>query len=82
MMLDIENQIFGWFSCFFEYISGCNLYKIQMASAFSLPKIFENNICTLKFTSKNAKFLELVSKELNHLAAILHVYAGGLNFMK
>ena len=27
-------------------------------------------------------YLELVSKELNHLAAILHVYAGGLNFMK
>ena len=27
-------------------------------------------------------FIELVSKELNHLAAILHVYAGGLNFMK
>ena len=26
--------------------------------------------------------LELVSKELNHLAVILHVYAGGLNFMK
>ena len=26
--------------------------------------------------------LKLVSKELNHLAAILHVYAGGLNFMK
>ena len=25
--------------------------------------------------------LELVSKELNHLEAILHVYAGGLNFM-
>ena len=23
-----------------------------------------------------------VSKELNHLAAILHVYAGGVNFMK
>ena len=27
-------------------------------------------------------YLELVSKELNHLAAILHVYAGGLIFMK
>ena len=27
-------------------------------------------------------FLELVSKELNHLAAILHVYAGSLNFYK
>ena len=26
--------------------------------------------------------VELVSKELNHLAAILHVYAGGLIFMK
>ena len=26
--------------------------------------------------------VELVSKELNHLTAILHVYAGGLNFMK
>ena len=26
-------------------------------------------------------FLELVSKELNHLAAILHVYARGLIFM-
>ena len=26
--------------------------------------------------------LELVPTELNHLAAILHVYAGGLNFMK
>ena len=26
---------------------------------------------------KNRKILELVSKELNHLAAILHVYAGG-----
>ena len=26
--------------------------------------------------------LELVSEELNHLAAILHVYAGGLIFMK
>ena len=25
--------------------------------------------------------VELVSKELNHLSAILHVYAGGLNFM-
>ena len=26
--------------------------------------------------------LELVSKELNHLAAILHVYAGGFIFIK
>ena len=26
--------------------------------------------------------LELVSKQLNHLEAILHAYAGGLNFMQ
>ena len=31
---------------------------------------------------KAANGLELVSKELNNLAAILHVYAGGLIFMK
>ena len=30
----------------------------------------------------NTLLVELVSKELNHLAAILQVYAGGLNFMK
>ena len=34
------------------------------------------------FRSRDAFVVELVSKELNHLAAILHVYAGGLNFMK
>ena len=28
------------------------------------------------------QYVELVSKELNHLAAILHVYAGSLIFMK
>ena len=32
--------------------------------------------------SREAPFLELVSKELNHLVAILHVYARGLNLMK
>ena len=35
-------------------------------------------LCSSGFSSK----VELVSRELNHLAAILHVYAGGLNFMK
>ena len=33
-------------------------------------------------TLKKSVMVELVSKELNHLAAILHVYAEGLNFMK
>ena len=36
-----------------------------------------------KIPSKyNVTWVELVSKELNHLAAILHVYADGLNFIK
>ena len=38
-----------------------------------------------KFPNEGYKLelvLELVSKELNHLAAILHVYVGGLIFMK
>ena len=34
------------------------------------------------YLQEEAQDLELVSKELNHLAAILHVYAGGLIFMK
>ena len=38
-----------------------------------------NEVVEKKFWGSN---VELVSKELNHLAAILHVYAGGLNFMK
>ena len=34
------------------------------------------------FKNLYAMEVELVSKELNHLVAILHVYAGGLNFLK
>ena len=30
----------------------------------------------------DGSYIELVSKELNHLVAILNVYAGGLIFMK
>ena len=44
-----------------------------------------NNTFTEIITLESSIFmqkLELVSKELNHLAAILHVYAGGLIFMK
>ena len=36
----------------------------------------------LKYDTVEGPDLELVSKELNHLAAILHVYAGSLKFMK
>ena len=46
----------------------------------SQPKMLLYNI--MYFLQKDDIMLELVSMELNHLAAILHVYAGGLNFMK
>ena len=42
-----------------------------------------DRICGVIQTFMNVSLrLELVSEELNHLAAILHVYAGGLIFMK
>ena len=40
------------------------------------------NFPTLFYYWFHEETVELVPKELNHLAAILHVYAGGLNFMK
>ena len=51
----------------------------ELGGTFAVIKV------SIEFTiSQNllGHHLELVSKELNHLAAILHVYAGGLNFMK
>ena len=42
-------------------------------------QVFEN---VLRNNQVIGYMVELVSKELNHLAAILHVYAGGLIFMK
>ena len=40
------------------------------------------NLAVLHVKTLSWRVLELVSKELNHLAAILHVYAGVLIFMK
>ena len=42
-------------------------------------RVVEFQTCQLH---KTLDYIELVSKGLNHLAAILHVYAGGLIFMK
>ena len=44
-------------------------------------KVFEKEKMTRFARSKGSK-VELVSKELNHLTAILHVYARSLIFMK
>ena len=58
-----------------------NDYKEPWYTYFLL-NMNENFLCIKVQSSDKDKILELVSKELNHLAAILHVYAGGLNFMK
>jgi hypothetical protein len=44
--------------------------------------IFQGSLKFEPMGQFHAFLVELVSKELNHLAAILHVYAGGLKFMK
>ena len=41
-------------------------------------------MCTLNYVVNSdtcALIFELVSKKLNHLAAILHIYAGGLHLL-
>ena len=86
-------QIIAWYM--FLFTDGANKYVISWTVKFV---IYSQMIPELGFSSKNSftksthvKHLvtfqmcleiELVSKELNHLAAILHVYAGDLNFMK
>ena len=63
---------------------------IQNSSNQDISKMREKKKIALKNIScqlkeeeeKEQEEVELVSKELNHLAAILYVYAGGLNFMK
>ena len=44
---------------------------------------FNTSLIPIMISYSKIQFaVELVSKELNHLAAILHVYAGGLNSIK
>ena len=62
------------------------LYISHLITLFLFQSTYVDNRKDLSFF-KNIFFqdeisIELVSKEFNHLAAILHVYAGGLNFMK
>ena len=62
---------------------GPNLSLPKQSLEFQYQFFLYFNLKQKTFFTKNIGHrLELVSKELNHLAAILHVYAGGLNFMK
>ena len=51
---------------------------IMLSCGNAVTAAFADFLVAIIFTVS----VELVSKELNYLAAILHVYAGGLNFMK
>ena len=51
-------------------------------STTSMAPLFTNQMQQLFGGLGQGKFLELVSMEVNHLAANLRVYAGDLNFMK
>ena len=59
-------------------------FKIFNFIKFSWPLVRETSQKSDAsiFLNFHDLWLELVSKELNRLSAILHVYAGGLNFMK
>ena len=61
------------------------IHKMKYQGQISDPQLAdwarETHLNSLKFVMQQLS-VELVSKELNHLAAILYVYAGGLNFMK
>ena len=65
-----------------QVISVCE-NKIHVAIGYGLANVIVlEGTVTLVVKNSGEAHLELVSKELNHLAAILQVYAGGLNFMK
>ena len=62
-----------------------NLEHFILYYLFFISKLKKANFSEMRSQHEAHKYvviLELVSKELNHLAAILHVYAGGLNFVK
>ena len=58
--------------------------QIDCVELYSVPAFFSVKVemNTRACVESYEGYLELVSKELNHLVAILHVYAGELNFMK
>ena len=66
-ILGAEVDYYPQYMSFYECKQDCN----------GIGGIFENSL-----QQKEAYVLELVSKELNHLAAILHAYAGVLIFIK
>ena len=70
-----EHSVCVLFSFIFHTYSSVNLLIIGNGVCS------QSCSCRIELESQKST-LELVSKELYHLAAILHVYAGGLIFMK
>ena len=64
---------------FAKFCDLLRIYELYHQSGSHRNGYYGSHLTSLQILEGN---VELVSKELNHLAAILHVYAGGLNFMK
>ena len=64
-----------------DFAKFCDLriYELYHQSGYHRNGYYGSHLTSLQILEGN---VELVSKELNHLAAILHVYAEGLIFMK
>ena len=68
-------------------IENTKIHKKGDSSVFEIDSWYFHQMLHLVLSETSQNFsskekLELVSKELNHLAAILHVYARGLIIMK
>ena len=64
----------------FQSVDYESFSKLQISTCLSESIYFSTRV--VDWLGLEEVYLELVSKELNHLAAILHVYAGVLIFMK
>ena len=72
--------------CYFEifFTGSTDFNSIQQQHTIQPDQVQNtaNTNMNVAYNMMRDQQVELVSKELNHLAAILHDYAGGLNFMK
>ena len=75
-------KLWSWFNKSTEKLVVLTISQKNIPTQFT--KRFQDNsvqIFFIKFSNEQVS-LELMFKELNPLAAILHAYAGGLIFMK
>ena len=76
--------IFLFSNLFSNFTGSTDFNSIQQQHTIQPDQVQNtaNANMNVAYTMMRDQQVELVSKELSHLAAILHVYAGGLNFMQ